>query len=51
MRPPEILVNAYLPFNPLFPQVLFGLFLYGYKAMTVQPLWINHAPASLFLRY
>jgi hypothetical protein len=38
MRPPEILVNLYLPSNPLFPQVLFALFLYGYRAMVVQGL-------------
>ena len=51
MRSPEVLVNTFLLANPLFPQVLFALFLYGYKAMTVQALWINHTPASLFLRY
>jgi hypothetical protein len=38
MLQPEVLVNLYLRCDPLFPQVLFALFLYGYKAMTVQPL-------------
>jgi len=47
MRPPEILVNLYLPSNPLFPQVLFALFLYGYRAMSCKPV-INHPPAECF---
>jgi len=35
MRPIANPVNHYLPSNPLFPQVLFGLFLYGYSVVAV----------------
>ncbi len=48
MRPGPIFVNLFLYANSFFPQVLFALFLYGYKVETVQALWINQVVASLF---
>ncbi|HEY9139740.1 MAG TPA: hypothetical protein VIN93_02560, partial [Bryobacteraceae bacterium] len=35
MNPPEVFVNLFLYCNSLFPQVLFTLFLCGYKATVV----------------
>jgi len=48
MRPQTSFVNRYVHFYSGFPQHLFLLFLYSYKAASVHLLWKNHHFVILF---